>query len=53
MEAVREETRRRSLSMPQAAVKVVPSSLGYRGPSIGAATLVLDRFFALSDAEEG
>jgi glucokinase-like ROK family protein len=52
VEAVREETRRRSLSMPQA-VKVVPSSLGYRGPSIGAATLVLDRFFAPSDAEEG
>jgi glucokinase-like ROK family protein len=53
LEAVREETRRRSLSIPQLVVKVVPTSLGYRGPSIGAATLVIDRFFALSGTEEG
>lgn len=52
LEAVREEMRRRSLSIPQAVVKVVPTSLGYRGPSIGAATLVIDRFFALSGTEE-
>ena len=49
---VREEMRRRSLSIPHAAVKVVPNSLGYRGPSIGAATLVIDRFFVLSGTEE-
>jgi N-acetylglucosamine repressor len=33
------------------AVNIVPTSLGYRGPSIGAAALISNRFFALSGAE--
>jgi glucokinase-like ROK family protein len=48
LDAVREAVQRRSFSIPLAAVEVVPSSLGYRAAAIGAATLVIDRFFTLA-----
>ncbi len=46
LDPVRGEVQRRSFSIPLAAVEVVPSSLRYRAAAIGAATLVIDRFFA-------
>lgn len=48
LDAVREAVQRRSFSIALAAVEVVPSSLGYRAAAIGAATLVIDRFFTLA-----
>jgi glucokinase-like ROK family protein len=48
LDAVRGAVQRRSFSIPLAAVEVVPSALGYRAAAIGAATLVIDRFFALA-----
>jgi predicted NBD/HSP70 family sugar kinase len=48
LDAVREVVQRRSFSIPLAAAEVVPSSLGYRAAAIGAATLVINRFFTLA-----
>ena len=47
---LRETVRRRALSTPVNAVEIVNSSLGHTAGAIGAATLVLDRFFSLSAA---
>jgi glucokinase-like ROK family protein len=49
LEPILAEVRRRALSMPLSVVEVVPSSLGYLAASIGASTLIIDRFFALPD----
>jgi glucokinase-like ROK family protein len=49
LDPVRETIQRRAFSIPQAAVEVVPSSLGSRAAAIGAATLVIDQFFALAN----
>jgi predicted NBD/HSP70 family sugar kinase len=46
LDPVREQVHRRAFSIPLAAVEVVPSSLRYQAAAIGAATLVIDRFFA-------
>lgn len=45
LDPVREVVQRRSFSIPLSAVEVVPSSLGHYTAAIGAATLVVDRFF--------
>jgi len=49
MDPLRDVIRRRSFSIPLAAVEIVPSSLGYRAAAIGAATLVIDKFFTLAN----
>ncbi len=50
---LRESVRRRSFSISMAAVEVVPGFLGYRAAAIGAATLVIDRFFTLANPFSG
>lgn len=47
LDSVREVVQRRTLPVPLAAVEIVPSSLGDQAAAIGAATLVIDQFFAL------
>jgi glucokinase-like ROK family protein len=49
VDPLRDVIRRRSFSIPLAAVEIVPSSLGYRAAAIGAATLVIDEFFTLAN----
>jgi glucokinase-like ROK family protein len=46
---IREVVRSRTFSIPLACVQVVPSTLGYGAAAIGAATLVIDRFFTSAD----
>ncbi len=48
-EPLREEVRRHAFSLPLGAVKIVPGQLGDRASAIGAATLVVDRFFTLAN----
>jgi glucokinase-like ROK family protein len=49
LDPVREAIQRRSFSISLSTVEVVPSSLGYCATAIGAATLVIDRFFTLAN----
>lgn len=46
---IREVVRSRTFSIPLACVQVVPSTLGFGAAAIGAATLVIDRFFTSAD----
>ena len=48
LDPIRETVQRRAFPNALPAVKVVPSSLGRRAVAIGAATLVIDRFFTLT-----
>jgi predicted NBD/HSP70 family sugar kinase len=45
LDPIRETVQRRSFSIPMSTVKIVPSSLGPLAAAIGAASLVIDRFF--------
>lgn len=49
LDPVRESVQRRSFSIPLSAVEVVPSSLGHYAAAVGAAALVIDRFFTLAN----
>ena len=48
LDPIRETVQRRAFPSASSAVEVVPGSLGRRATAIGAATLVIDRFFTLA-----